>query len=440
MSRAEREKVFLEVHVQNLTPEPMWIERMRFECVEGWSAADINFFDGPPSDDGKKSRQSIFSGATAVMQPQDLRQYLYILSPSRSADPIFPVFPQPGSVISLGRLDISWRTSFGEPGRLLTSVCVHVQCVARPANILNQILSRRVPLQPINNTISAIPPHLQQRGAPQTPRSRSPAPVTPSAPTSRPSSPSPFKPRVAPVRPQSPAQQQSQQLQNLRPDIEVDLVVTHIPREEILLDEPFIMKFSLAISAVLPAPPRHRLLTLVVQHIQPSSNISTPVPEAYFTSPRTAFPASASPTDTPRRGHFSFGEMALALSPETHPVDDKRKSSFLPPPFSVSLSDETKLKQRIVFLGSSATYLPPFRLSSATETSARGEASYDFELEFMPVELGFSAIGGLRVVVAADKELLYDEEIAGRFDSDVVEGRVIREWDVVGEVWVKGQS
>lgn len=54
------------------------------------------------------------------MHPQDMRQYIYILSPT--VVPSFPAAHPPGSVIPLGRLDISWRSSFGEPGRLLTSV------------------------------------------------------------------------------------------------------------------------------------------------------------------------------------------------------------------------------------------------------------------------------------------------------------------------------
>jgi hypothetical protein len=54
------------------------------------------------------------------MQPQDMRQYIYILAPKVLPD--LPITHTPGSVISLGRLDIAWRSSFGEPGRLLTSV------------------------------------------------------------------------------------------------------------------------------------------------------------------------------------------------------------------------------------------------------------------------------------------------------------------------------
>lgn len=112
LSRAEREKVFLEVHVQNLTQYPLWFERIRFECVDGWKVADGNI--------SHKDGTELFSGSLAIMQPQDVRQYVYILTPT--SVPSFPVVHAPGTIIPLGRLDLSWRSGFGEPGRLLTSV------------------------------------------------------------------------------------------------------------------------------------------------------------------------------------------------------------------------------------------------------------------------------------------------------------------------------
>ena len=118
MSAQEREKVFLEVHIQNLTQDAMWLERMQFECIEGWSVQDVNGLESSASADG--TFESLFSGSMALMQPQDIRQYIYILSPK--VPPAFPVAHTPGSILGLGRLDISWRLSFGEPGRLLTSV------------------------------------------------------------------------------------------------------------------------------------------------------------------------------------------------------------------------------------------------------------------------------------------------------------------------------
>ncbi len=118
LSREEREKVFLEVHIQNLTQDAMWLERMQFECVDGWQVQDANILDNTAAG----SKEYLFSGSTALMQPQDIRQYIYILSPK--VLPAFPITHAPGAILGLGRLDISWRSSYGEPGRLLTSVRV----------------------------------------------------------------------------------------------------------------------------------------------------------------------------------------------------------------------------------------------------------------------------------------------------------------------------
>lgn len=116
----ERGKVFLEVHIQNMMQDPMWIERMDFECADGWNALDANRIRGStPSE-----TVPLFSGSMSLFQPHTVRQYTYILSPTTV--PTFFVPPQSGSSVPLGRLDISWRTQFGEPGRLLTSVSAPV--------------------------------------------------------------------------------------------------------------------------------------------------------------------------------------------------------------------------------------------------------------------------------------------------------------------------
>src|SRR5258707_388224 len=93
LSCTEREKVFLEVHIQNLTPEPLWFRRLLFEPAKGWRVYDANHLlmaEGLGHD-------TPFSGSIAIIQPQDIRQYLYILDATVS--PSFPVPPVPGSVI-----------------------------------------------------------------------------------------------------------------------------------------------------------------------------------------------------------------------------------------------------------------------------------------------------------------------------------------------------
>ncbi|KAF8337622.1 uncharacterized protein EI90DRAFT_3043622 [Cantharellus anzutake] len=147
---SERDKVFLEVHLQNLSSGPMTFQRIRFECApnSGLKVRDLN--------------DALYDNTRAGMSPGDTRQYLYVLSPRESdgdgseAPPERPSKQAPGSTVPLGRLDIAWTSSFGEPGRLLTSM-----------------LSRKIaplpipaPLNPNANTagtsqpISSLPPYM----------------------------------------------------------------------------------------------------------------------------------------------------------------------------------------------------------------------------------------------------------------------------------------
>lgn len=119
----ERDKVFLEVHIQNLTPSPLWFERIRLEPVDGWHVLDVNTISGVESNgQEQKDAKSLFSGSMALMHSKDMRQYIYILTPNSTPKTMVPATPAPGTIIPLGRLDICWRSPMGEPGRLLTSV------------------------------------------------------------------------------------------------------------------------------------------------------------------------------------------------------------------------------------------------------------------------------------------------------------------------------
>lgn len=97
MSPTEKDKVYLEVHIQNVTQEVMWFERLRFEPVEGLVAIDGNVYQ--PA--GAQTPSNIFSGWSALMHPSDVRQYLYIISPT-SPIPSWSA-PPAGSVVPLGR-------------------------------------------------------------------------------------------------------------------------------------------------------------------------------------------------------------------------------------------------------------------------------------------------------------------------------------------------
>ncbi|KAG9040176.1 hypothetical protein FRB95_000105 [Tulasnella sp. JGI-2019a] len=501
MSLTEREKVFLEVHVQNLSTEPMCLERMKLECVEGWDAEDINVWtpqgektaeEKPTADD-----KSVFSGATAIMHPQDTRQYLYILTPKDNPMTTIPVIHQPGSSIPLGKLDISWRS-----GRLLTSV-----------------LSRWIPLlsvpPPVVPPVPAIPPHLQNVARPQSPGGN------------RPGSPA-FRIRNAPARPQSPVTPVTPVPPNpqhiSRPDVEVDLVVLNIPRDSIIAEKPFTIDFRLSLSATLPsivpprgsasptvdAPSRDRIVQLVVQHVSPPrpaaiSQSLANAQNAVITAPEVLVQASTRPKSpygvrrtgstvslSTRSDSTIWGDpgspvtaesvLSPTITPMSPVVDAPGKTDrlkyTLPAPFrevtaAVASSrpgqavgdisngaDAGKNEHAIMFIGSSVLKLPPFRSPAPSVTGSevgppaqsagegpqkglepqRWETSTEFSAQFYPLRDGFSTIGGMRVILVEDREVPSVTDGDDKGPVEPMEPKILKEWEHIGELWVRALS
>ncbi|KAI7904601.1 uncharacterized protein BX663DRAFT_502921 [Cokeromyces recurvatus] len=99
-------RVFLESQIQNVSASPMYLERMKFEPSEHFQYEDLNYVV-----DGK---ESVFGDA--YIQSQDVRQYLYVLSPKASNNDRIS-----RTTNALGKLDIVWRSYMGDMGRLQTS-------------------------------------------------------------------------------------------------------------------------------------------------------------------------------------------------------------------------------------------------------------------------------------------------------------------------------
>ncbi|KAL4074696.1 hypothetical protein V8B97DRAFT_2016708 [Scleroderma yunnanense] len=429
----EREKVFLEIHIQNTTQEPMWFARIYFECAEGWTAIDMNQLSGATPDE----KTHIFSGSMALLQPHAVRQYIYVLSPTTI--PIFPVLLQPGSIIQLGRLDISWRTQFGEPGRLLTSM-----------------LSRRIPGPPPPSVIqqppSAIPPYLQRGGTPSsTPRAQS-AQLPPSRPTSpspashRPGS--PFRNRPTPTpRPQSPAGSISNipapaarplAVSDQSSDIEVDLIVTRSAPKLVHVGEPFKMEFKLTASAAIPKGTRHQSISIVVQHLRfPRVPAVSDSPAATMVSSHRE--SHVSPVKSAQATQRPSTDRTLVASPSTTNVNSEGNGLLsLPPPYFETIDQTRDMKLKgCDFLGPSAIVLEPIQLDVPLESGnvhlTRMEGSQQFELTFLPLRTGYVCVGGLRILLVGH-ELTDVERSVHRM---VKAPRTLKEHDVIGEIWVR---
>lgn len=410
----------------------MWFARISFECADGWTAIDMNQSGAITA---SNENAQLFSGSMALLQPQAIRQYIYVLSPT--AIPTFPVPPQPGSSIPLGRLDISWRSQFGEPGRLLTSM-----------------LSRRVPGLPpppssvIQQPPSAIPPYLQRGGTP----SSSPRAHSVQLPPSRPTSPSPvphrpnspFRNRPTPIpRAQSPAGSISSPLQAARPlivpdqtpDIQVDLIVIQSASKLIYVGKPFKMGFMLTVSAAIPKGTQHQTVSIVVQHLQPPRVPDAPEsPSAMIVGPHRE--PHTSHVKGMQASHRTSSDYALLASPSTHVSNEGDTLLSLPPPHfeTVDQARDSKLKG-CDFLGPSTIVLDPIQLIPSGPGDVQPittEGSQQFELTFLPLQTGYFCVGGLRILVV-DHELTEERGV----QHVVTEPKMLKEYDVIGEIWVR---
>jgi hypothetical protein len=103
----ESDEVFLEAQIQNTTHLPMCMERVSLEPSEYYSCTPLNGLD--TARDG-----SIFD-TLPYLPPSAARQYLYQMKPKPE------VAASLRGVTPLGRLEMVWRTTMGEKGRLQTS-------------------------------------------------------------------------------------------------------------------------------------------------------------------------------------------------------------------------------------------------------------------------------------------------------------------------------
>ncbi|KAJ2843721.1 Trafficking protein particle complex subunit 13, partial [Coemansia brasiliensis] len=106
--------VLLEVQVHNATNSALVLERMRFDPTSPFSAQDLNEING--------NKALLWGDSGGLMQPGDVRQYLYRLQPPAATKET--TVEQERAVqyaTALGKLDILWRGSFGSVGRLQTS-------------------------------------------------------------------------------------------------------------------------------------------------------------------------------------------------------------------------------------------------------------------------------------------------------------------------------
>jgi len=112
--RSVKESTFLEACIENHTKSHLYMDQVQFEPVQPWTATALTA-DGVKSEVDSQIRD-IFKAPDLIRANGGIRNYLYQLKQPSAESRLVEV---EGSN-SLGKLQLTWRTNLGEPGRLQT--------------------------------------------------------------------------------------------------------------------------------------------------------------------------------------------------------------------------------------------------------------------------------------------------------------------------------
>lgn len=108
--------IMLEVQIQNITQNPMFLEIVNFDPSSSFLAQDLNTLHQDEREDNSLTgKEALIFGSNNYLLPRNTRQYLYKISP------LVPVrIPEKPVSVTVGKMDIVWRSRFGEKGRIQT--------------------------------------------------------------------------------------------------------------------------------------------------------------------------------------------------------------------------------------------------------------------------------------------------------------------------------
>ncbi|GHJ86800.1 hypothetical protein NliqN6_3202 [Naganishia liquefaciens] len=410
-----RERIYLEVVIQNINHTPVSFTSINFIPVPGVSVVEAPASDIQQEKESsqKSVRLTLFNGPAEMLQPGNTRQLLYVLAPA--ARPAFPksslFLPHhaPGQMLPLGKLDLAWSGPYGEPGHLVTSV-----------------LARRAP---------SIPPTMTLQ-----------LPVS--------------------------------DLQNPdRPALDVDVTILGWERQ-VRLWERAVMKLRLAIRSTVPLGEEDRTIHvgcqwLVVNKVKPSPPAEAPIIHTAPLEPapsrsllsqarlphllpnrfsRPATPASA-PSTPALPSPLALSRQTSIASAAKGPSGIAEASDFPPGPYLDIVDDGREPQSYDGFIDFTDHSLQltkielqdleasPVIRDETPRTSIDGnqvlppppppkakalpEGFVDFNLFLMPERVGLGQIQGLRIL-----------QIFNPDDVDFGGGRVLAEFPTLGEVWI----
>ncbi|TYH67106.1 hypothetical protein ES332_D06G165900v1 [Gossypium tomentosum] len=112
--RTVKETTYLEACIENHTKSNLYMDQVEFEPAPHWSATVLKADELHPADNS--STGEIFKPPILIRSGGGIHNYLYQL---KLASPDSAQMKVEGTNI-LGKLQITWRTNLGEPGRLQT--------------------------------------------------------------------------------------------------------------------------------------------------------------------------------------------------------------------------------------------------------------------------------------------------------------------------------
>ncbi|OIS99242.1 PREDICTED: trafficking protein particle complex subunit 13 isoform X1 [Nicotiana attenuata] len=112
--RVVKETTFLEASIENHTKSNLYMDQVDFEPAQHWSATVLRGVDHQP--ESRQPMSDVFKPPVLLRSGGGVHNFLYQLKLSSDGSSLPKV---EGSNV-LGKLQITWRTNLGEPGRLQT--------------------------------------------------------------------------------------------------------------------------------------------------------------------------------------------------------------------------------------------------------------------------------------------------------------------------------
>ncbi|XP_068158439.1 probable trafficking protein particle complex subunit 13 homolog [Drosophila tropicalis] len=105
---AEMDEIYLEAQIQNVTTGPFCLEKVELDNSEHYTVTSLNTLS---------NGESVLT-SKHMLQPNNSCQFLYCIKPKSTIARCSKVLRQ---FTNVGKLDIVWRSSLGERGKLQTS-------------------------------------------------------------------------------------------------------------------------------------------------------------------------------------------------------------------------------------------------------------------------------------------------------------------------------